>query len=940
MFVRRFGAAFVLLVTAAHMVAAQPQKTALHVDLVGDAPLPGGVERLLRAAAVPGLTDPAVAIPALIRAVHGLPAKPRTDIPSLFRVVPRLDEVAAAGKSRPAPVASENIPLPLTPDWWSSFVFKRRVAAGELAATILGERRAAFIYLGLMSLDDSTLAHFSAHGSTIAALNDRAVGAFAQWGRSIHIEQGRADVPGGEAAVATWQELVGEPPTDPDRFVRSLLSRDGGRLAAFFDTVSHLDRDRQAFALAAAQGGTRADRVKALYSTVAATSTILTDGDWPVVRHPFGPAALLRQVKVDGEGRMAAPAWRAVWEAAIDVAPTGCAKASGGGAVVDAAWLAQRIEGQFLESRGHWIAAVAFAQRVFPDAASAEMPAACEAIAAFPKNDALLLSLERIGFRQPADYVAILRFTQRTWTGADRRAAVMRTAQLQGIVEVLQRAVSVRALSSLRARELTLSLTKLSLGDGLPNGAVGRWLRSSLLREACPGQASVDACLARLVSGEGWPGSKVAAIEWEDERYRVDLGAASAVVLDRVRRAQKATRIDEALDLLTAASLAAPEHPAAADLERAAAIAKAVAPALTLNGPVLFGHPVSSARQAVEGILPGLAPDATDAVRTTVQTTLLNESDLLLADALVSFAYATAIGDPDDAVLMGGNPARGHLFDSTIGPATEPWHLPEEVQALDRSWLVEGSVLMLRTIYSKSWLRRLSIHDPGAAVRPDPQDVRVFGETVTAFSPFDLTDEGRDQIVAAIRRGRVRIAELAASPPALWKAARGAGLGEWRVRAMLWAARTPRESRPPGTSDPSTYFSLAELMWLGEPEASASVIDAWGVATRTIDGALSVRMPRTSTWEDYQGPRGVGQLATQMADVHLAVAEALADMKLPAALAPGISAQATWDVMAAARMAHRDDWFALVRSAQSIPRDRFLDYVSALTATGPLVPAR
>jgi hypothetical protein len=44
--------------------------------------------------------------------------------------------------------------------------------------------------------------------------------------------------------------------------------------------------------------------------------------------------------------------------------------------------------------------------------------------------------------------------------------------------------------------------------------------------------------------------------------------------------------------------------------------------------------------------------------------------------------------------------------------------------------------------------------------------------------------------------------------------------------------------------------------------------------------------------------------------------------------------------MAAARMAHRDDWFALVRAAQSIPRDRFLDYVSALTAAGPLVPVR
>ncbi len=926
-FVRRFVGALVVAAASVHVVTAQPQKPAPAGALVSEIPLPGGVERLLRTAGIPGLTDPAIAIPGFIRAVHVLPAKPRSDVSVLVERA-----VSSKADKAPAPAASDDIPLPLTADWWLSSVFKGSVPRGQLAAAILGARRPAFIYLGMMSLDDDTLAYFSRHPAAIAGLSDRAAGAFAQWGRSVHIEQGRVQVPGGEAAVPTWQELIGEPPTEPDRFLRSLFSRDGGRLAHFFDAVTHLDPDRRAFALAVAQGSNRVDRVKALYSTVASTATILTDGDWPVVRHPFGPSALLRQVRVDGEGRMAAPAGRALWEAAIAESPSGCSKAAGSGAAADAAWLADRIEGQSLESRGHSIAAVAFAQRVFQDAGPTEMPAACEAIASFPKNDALLLALERIGLRRPADYAAMLRFTQQTWAGIDRRAAVVRTAQLQGIIQVLQRAVSVRSLAAARASELTLSLTKLSFGESLPNAVVGRWLRSTLLPQACPGQASVDACFVRLASGEGWPGPAGPVLEWEDERYRVDLGVATAVVLERIRRAQKATRIDEALDLLEAASLAASQHPSAADLERAATIVKAVGPALTLNGPTLFGHPVSSSRQAIEGIIPGLAPDATEAVRTTARTTLLNEGDLLLADALASFAYAMAIGDPDDAVLMAGNPARGHLFDSTLGPATDAWHLPEEVQALDRSWLVEGSILMLRTIYAKSWLRRLSIHDPGEAVRPDPQDVRVFGETVAAFNPFDLTDEGRDRIVAAIRRGRRRVKELIGSRQAFWKAAREAGLGEWRCRAALWGAGRG--------VDPVSYFSLSELMRLGAPDAAPAAIDAWGVATRPIDGGLSVRMPRVGTWEDYEGPRGVGQLATQMADVHLAIAEALADMKLPAILAPDISAQATWDVMAAARMAHRDDWFALVRAAQSIPRDRFLDYVSALTAIGPLVPVK
>jgi len=75
-----------------------------------------------------------------------------------------------------------------------------------------------------------------------------------------------------------------------------------------------------------------------------------------------------------------------------------------------------------------------------------------------------------------------------------------------GVIQVLQQAVSVRALAPERAREFALSLAKGGTDAPLPPGAVGRWLRSTLLPGACPGQASADACLVRLVSGEGWPG--------------------------------------------------------------------------------------------------------------------------------------------------------------------------------------------------------------------------------------------------------------------------------------------------------------------------------------------------------------------------------------------------------------------------------------------------
>ena len=115
-------------------------------------------------------------------------------------------------------------------------------------------------------------------------------------------------------------------------------------------------------------------------------------------------------------------------------------------------------------------------------------------------------------------------------------------------------------------------------------------------------------------------------------------------------------------------------------------------------------------------------------------------------------------------------------------------------------------------------------------------------------------------------------------------------------------------------------------------------LDAWGVSVRTTDGSLLPRMPSGHAWEDVQGPRGVGLLPANLADVHLRAAEMLAELGLPASLAPGITLYVVWDVMTAAEMAHPDDWLALVRATRKLPADRTFDYVSTLTATGPLVP--
>jgi hypothetical protein len=847
-----------------------------------------------------------------------------------------------AGETVRVEIPSERVPLPLSPEIWASAIVHRPVPPEQLAAAILGDRRAAFMYHGLMALDDETLAFFGNHPSLLSAVADKSAAVFAEWGRSIRLRNEHLVVPGGDNAAPVWQALIGREPTDVDGFIRDLLARDGGRAAFFYDTVAHLETPRQAFALGTGADADQINRARALYGSFARSRSVESLNGWQVVRHPVNPAAVLIQIRVDDTGRMAGPSWRSLWETVFGGLPQACASARVNAAPIDAAWLVDRIERERPERRAEWLGAVTFAQRMFPTAGLADLPAVCEAVTSFPRNNGLLLTLERIGLDRPADYATALRFASRSWAGFDRGAAVVDTAQVQGVLAILERAVTTGVLEKSRAHASAMSLFALpsrgpagaSASDpatgGLAVGAVGRWMRSTLLPQLCSDKTPAEACLVRAVSGQGLPAAPAIVLSWEDQRYRVDLGAATAVRLERIRVIQKSTRIDDALTLQDVAVALADPRAGADEIQRQVATLNALAPGLRLEFDGLFGHPIPALRATLDDARQSLA-HADARTRGEKATRLLTMSDVLLADALVSFAYAGAIGDPDDSILMGGDPSRRHLFDATAGPALDAWHLPEEVRMPDKSWVIQGSVLALRTVYSQSWVRRLSVQDPGTRPRPDPQDVRAFGETVTAFSPFRLSDATRDGIVAAIRRGRTRAAELLTTPPALWQRAVSVGLSEWRCRAALWLVRTDQVRAV-------TLFSLTDLLRIGEPDLPRAELDGWGVATRTLDGSLSVRLPDGHAWEDVQGPRGAGVLPTQLADVHLRVAEALAALGLPAALSPDVAAYAVWDAITSADMAHPDDWWAVARAAAALPDDRFLDYVSALTAIGPLVP--
>jgi hypothetical protein len=109
------------------------------------------------------------------------------------------------------------------------------------------------------------------------------------------------------------------------------------------------------------------------------------------------------------------------------------------------------------------------------------------------------------------------------------------------------------------------------------------------------------------------------------------------------------------------------------------------------------------------------------------------------------------------------------------------------------------------------------------------------------------------------------------------------------------------------------------------------------VAADAYDGCLCTRLAPPGRADTIAGRWPAETVATEVADLNLRVAVALADMKLPAALAKGVLAAATQDFVDRVRPLYPYDWLTLVRTAQSLTNARIEDYVAALAADGPLV---
>ncbi len=781
--------------------------------------------------------------------------------------------VSAAGSLR-----GETVPLPLDASIWRETILQRPVPDTDLIAAILSERNTALLYHGLAGLDDDTLAWLGPERDTLQHLL-RHAGAFAIFGPSLRVRSGRIVVPGGERADVIWTALVGADPAKPAAFVRKLFGDEHGYVAWFYDTISQLDEPRLRFALGERlPASAQLDRARALLDLFKNSGIEWHPEVQPFSRRALDPGLTLSLVNVTPDGRLIGPASRGFWERTFsDGARFGSMSAraleESDPAPADAAWLLARIHRVPIDVGRKRLETFLFCQRMFPDIDRADVTIA-EVLRAHAEFPALMLTLERMGLRSPATlHAAAVRAKalKEVGNGARQRTAILQFQTVVGLIDRMSRSGGVTVQ---RADELIAGLAALETNSKGYEGRIAAWLASTLVSALRPAENETgDAVEDAVVAAMAGVDSKARAntVDWEGRAYRVSASLSEAARIRRIRQRQ--------------------------------------------GGPTLGAARASVADDSAQG------KD-------------VDKAEAVLADTLTSLLYAAYLGDPEGPAVLSGNAALRHQLE-TYGVVGNrgAWNLPWETQGAG-GWRVSGSVMGLDVALARMALRRLDANEMPEEPRLVSSERQTASVTAAFLNPATLTDATRDEIAAALGRGRARLAALDGSRGELERLAADAGLSAWRREALAWTLEHDREHLP-------DQVSLVEMMWLGQPRSSPALsLDGWGAAMVPLTGCMCLRMPPAQPWELLRGRPALGLLATRGADVAILIADALAALNLPAELAPGVIAFAMQDVIDRAQPAHFDDWSAFSRATLSISRDSITDYIAAQTAGGALLPVR
>ena len=876
-----------------------------------DVPVPGGTAALAKALEIDPVPDRARFAAELVRIIYDDTKQHRTHVGSKFRLlsayldtIDRHDSASKRANTVPSDAQFERVPVPLPSVVWSE-VLRRPVDPAHLFAIVMSDAGAAFLLRGLAALDDETLQFFVDHPAAVRQLYERGAPAFATFTAHLQVRANRVVVPGGDPAVPLWEALIGAKAERPAAFIFQLFTKDEGRLAYLYDTIGSLDPARASFALGLwiADGRTRVDRFRALGSAVTAMGRDVWTGRSPFKRPPHDLVSMLLRAQPQATGAPAAPAWRVLWARAFDSSdPSGdLAKLRAmpaHGESIDAAWLVETLLQGDLPSRSERLDQFAFGQRALALTGPADVPDALFVLRSLPRFRMLMLTLERIGVRRPALYVALTRLAEQIPALETTRARAA-LANLQGAIGLVERLVRVRSIDASTAERLleALALVPFKEGRGFLGG-LAPWLQFEL-RSALRRDGGFEQILVEALAGSTDEAS-TAPVSWEGQQYRLDIAATER---ERLRRAG-AREAGHSIDL-----------------------------AVTLYGLAQRLATDAAAAKQVQSILVGLnQPAALSSDFRHAPESVLSVVDVGVGDALLALNYAAnlslARGTPRAAAALAARHDFGFEIMNVDARVRASWAMPKRIVRHSVPWYLAGAALGLDIAAPFLALRRIDTAPPPRSPVLDGIEGGTFAMSVALMDPRAMRNDNLDAIAGAIARGRHRVEALAAGDGDVNAVAREIAMDGWRVRALRWGLRhEPQHVR--------SWFSMTELLYMGGGRGTD--LHAWGMSAIDVTGCICARLTEPGLWTALVGRPEPRLLIATVADLNLQVAVALSEMRVPAALAKPVLEFAVRDFVDRAPSLHLDDWLTRVRAAQGLSYQQIEDYVSAVAVEGPLV---
>ena len=607
----------------------------------------------------------------------------------------------APGGGAPPEAASPPVTIaaPLTADHWRDLLELDEKA--DLFSALIGNRSALLVCAGALGTDPSIRSLLERDRGLLRWIVRNAPSAFWTSARSLRLQKDRLVVPGGAPAEPIWEALVGVKVTRTTDFLRALLSRDGGRLAWFYDSMAHMSPDRVRLVFGGGTSAIQIEQTRAMYSAFRSS-----DSNWRLEEHPFlrgatDPWIVSSRVEITEDG-VASPAERWFWEALFERSDiprrvNGSIPREPAGRVT-LSWIVQRITSANARDRRDLFEMLRFAQGVFGGARDEDQTEAFIALGGYRRYSSLLLTLDRMGIAAPRVFARAVDTARRIdeLSGRDRRQALI---VLQSAIAILERARATKAIDAATAERLLLSMADVVDTAERPLPAIVQWMTHSMIDALPPlvqpdeftGTTAYESRLLQALAGHPTP-PDAPQVTWEGLDYRVDYFGTEHERIKRVRAQLASPGLDAAIARndpaqITEALLVLVYTPALGDPE----------------GPALLG-----------GDIP----------------------------ARHNFGLEGAAGLRREGLA---------------------WSVPREQVGDGAPWHLQGSLLGLDLTLARLALRRIGDDSMPVAPTINLNDQLTLSRTMIAMNPHELRDADRDRIVEAIARGRRRVAEAGAN---------------------------------------------------------------------------------------------------------------------------------------------------------------------------------